>query len=198
MSASGADARVEDASERNRPAVCPRAAAALAALRRDGPFDAVVCDSVLNSVDSLQAESDVLDCLIALCRPGGSIFLSGRRMERTEALLNHRLTRSPDKRYVEFLDDDGFSAIYRRGVWTFQKFHTFQQAKALAAERLGPIETAAHSSTSWQIVCRAERRIDAAAAEAALRREFDLPWPDGDRLSLANAAVAAWRIAPKN
>ena len=96
-------------------------------------FDAVVCDSVLNSVDSLQAETDVLDCLLSLCKPGGMIFVSGRRSERIASVLRHRKARDPDMRYVEFLDDDGFSAIYRRGLWTFQKFYSFDEAQALGS-----------------------------------------------------------------
>jgi ParB family chromosome partitioning protein len=41
---------------------------------RDGRFDAVVLDYVLNSVDSQQAEEDVLNSIDAMCRPGGMLF----------------------------------------------------------------------------------------------------------------------------
>ena len=154
-----------------------------------------MCDSVLNRVDSLQAERDVLDCLAALCKPGGAIFLSGRRAERIQAVARHRVARDPDMRYVEFLDGDGFSAIFRRGAWTFQKFHTLDRARTLAESRLGPVQQITRTSTSWQLAGRAEPRPDPASAEAALRREFDLPWPDGSRLALADAAVLAYRKA---
>ena len=50
-------------------------------LETRGRFDLVICDSVLNSVDSIQAERDVLLTLNALCRPGGLVLFSGRRID---------------------------------------------------------------------------------------------------------------------
>ena len=47
------------------------------------------------------------------------------------------------------------------------------------------------------VACHAERKVDPATAEAALRRELNLPWPDRDSLGLAGAAVTAWRAAQK-
>ena len=161
------------------------AARALDPLSRDGRLDAGVCDSARNSVDSLQAEFDVLGCLAALCKPGGAILPSGRRPRESRPW---RVTRDPDMRYVEFPDDDGFSAIFRRGAWSFQRFHTLDQARALAPSRPGPLQ---------QIARQTERRPDLAAAEAALSREFNLPWPDGDRLGLADAAVPAYQEATR-
>ena len=46
-----------------------------------GLFDYVICDSVLNSVNSQKAEDSVLACLLLFCKPGGSIFFCGRSMK---------------------------------------------------------------------------------------------------------------------
>lgn len=170
----------------------------VAALRDGGLFDAVVCDSVLNSVDSPEAEDDVLRCVTALTRPGGTVFLSGRRRERVETQLTFR-TNAPRKqqtRLVEFLDADGFSALYRGGAWFFQKFHSEAQITALVRRYVSPGPFAyTYSSTSWQIAAPREVPVEAAAVEASLGREFNLPWPNGERIGRGADVLAAYRAA---
>ena len=65
----------------------------LRSLERGGRFDMVICDSVLNSVDSMEAERDVLTCLGALCRDGGTVIFSGRSRDQIER--NRRLFAQP-------------------------------------------------------------------------------------------------------
>ena len=90
--------------------------AVVKSLTTHGRFDAVICDYVLNSVDSVQAESDVLTCIQALVKPGGSIFLSGRTRVRIDYQLIAN-TATGQNRNVEFLDDEGFTAIFQNGGW---------------------------------------------------------------------------------
>lgn len=165
----------------------------LADLDRHGRFDVVVVDSVLNSVDSLQAEADVLTCAAALCKPGGRVYFSGRRREFVDASSRMRIcANKTPHRYFEFLDDDGFSGLFRQGHWYYQKFHTEAQAKDLAGRFFGetsPRHTC--SRTSWQLACKNNLEHSAADVEAALRREFDLAWPDGSTVGRAEKAVAA-------
>ncbi len=163
--------------------------------RAGRPSDAVICDSVLNSVDSLQAERDVVNACSALCKPGGTLFFSGRRVEEFEQQKSFtKITNKVRRRYVEFLDRDGFSGTYKNGVWQFQKYHSKEQALALA-ERAGDVLAYTTKSMSWQVVVENAARIPAIAAdelEASLRREFNFPWPVGcvDR---GDAIVDAWR-----
>lgn len=51
-------------------------------LETKGLFDIVICDYVLNSVDSMTAENDVLTVVNAMCRMGGKIYFSGRAREK--------------------------------------------------------------------------------------------------------------------
>ena len=47
-------------------------------IETQGLYDVVICDSVLNSVDSMEAEKSVIHTVYGLCRMGGQIFISGR------------------------------------------------------------------------------------------------------------------------
>jgi ParB family transcriptional regulator, chromosome partitioning protein len=164
-----------------------------ASLRTRGRFDLVVCDSVLNSVDSLQAEADVLASINALCRPGGRIVFSGRRRAFEDAIENGlNYSRSTLKRHVYFLDDDGFSAMYQRGVWLFQRFHSDDQVRQLAASAIGPNVTSRLRGSAWAV--GGPKSIELPWADA-IGREFDLPLPDGSRYGrsadVASAIAAA-------
>ncbi len=162
-------------------------------LRHRGLFDLVVCDSVLNSVDSSQAESDVLTTINALCRPGGTIVFSGRRMAFEHAIENNLShSRSCLKRHVYFTDKDGFSAMYQRGVWLYQKFHSDQRVAELAAETIGPEIKMRCRGSAWAV--RGVKSIVRSGAAESLAREFNLPLPDGTTYDRSDI-VDAWKIA---
>lgn len=101
-----------------------------------GLFDFVVCDYVLNSVDSTQAEIDVMNCLVAFCKPGGIICFSGRTRDTVEQFNNYRYIKNETyhSRRIYFLDENGFTANFRFGRWFFQKYHTEQQVDELASK----------------------------------------------------------------
>lgn len=173
-------------------------------LRSQGPYDVVVCDSVLNSVDSVEAEEAVLLTLSGLCRKGGRVIFSGRSLEFELARLGHRtcVEKNHTRRQVNFLDGDQISAIYSRGVWRYQKFHDFDQVAALARRyfggrfeirdadgrilKAGPVRT-----TGWSCQVVNERPQSAQEIERGLRFEFDLPLPGGKRYGRADDIVAA-------
>lgn len=163
-------------------------------LRTGGLFDVVVCDSVLNSVDSAGAERDVLTTINALCRPGGTIVFSGRRRAFIEK-IEHRLRRCRTSltRFVYFVDADGVTAMYQRGVWLFQKFHTDARVHELAAEVVGPGCAVRTLQSGWGVA--GEKTVTMPDAEASIRREFDLPLPDGSRIGRGEDVAAAWQSA---
>jgi ParB family chromosome partitioning protein len=172
--------------------------AALGSWRTHGGFDVVVCDSVVNSVDSVQAGADVLTCVAAMVRPGGRVYLSGRSREgiALSARQRTRVRHNNWKREVEFLDADGFSALYTRGGWTYQRFHTVPQAHAFGPRYFGGAPTRfVHRWNIWQAVFTSRAAPPASEVEAALTREFDLPWPGETSVGRAKEAVAAYRAA---
>jgi ParB family chromosome partitioning protein len=145
---------------------------------RDGRFDAVVLDYVLNSVDSQQAEEDVLNSIDAMCRPGGTLFFSGRSMERVRDLLRHRQAayKKQVHRNVEFLDENGLTALYRKGAWFFQKFHEPEDVDRMC--RVRGWEKIKHDTTpiGFNVVAKKNRDIvEESVIVESLRREFNMP-----------------------
>jgi ParB family chromosome partitioning protein len=174
--------------------------AALDEWSQRGAFDVVVCDSVLNSVDSVEAETDVMICLNALARRGATVCISGRRRERIDSLTKQTRQAGKKGHYTAGgLDENGFKGTYRgdieKGLWTFQKYHTADQAAELVRRFIGPVVRQTKTSTAWQITARREVELKGSAIEAAIRREFDLAMPDGGRFGMADEAVEAWRAA---
>ena len=159
-----------------------------------GRYDAVVCDSVMNSVDSLEAESAVLTVLNLLAKNGGALFISGRKMERTESLM--RYTEHTGKaRYVEFLDEHGFSALYRKGNWFYQKFHDEGQMNDLLAAH--SFEVVEHerkvSSTSFQVTARKIADLPLDQIVKACEFEFNMTVGTERRIGRHEDVIAAAR-----
>jgi ParB family chromosome partitioning protein len=171
--------------------------AAAASIEKHGLFDVVVCDSVLNSVDSRQAEADVLACCNALCREGGRIYFSGRSAEHLEYQERDTKATRTRVRRVEFLDEHGFTALYRNGNWFYQKFHTEQQAQKLGLIYVGPGAryVLKSSGTSWSVHGTKVLDLPDDQAAAAIGREFDLIWPGGRTVGRAQRMLAAWKKA---
>lgn len=167
-------------------------------LETNGLFDVVVLDSVLNSVDSQQAEADVLNCVSAFCKPGGRVYFSWRARESQDRANSGTAAASNSHhRKVEFLDDHGLTGRFRNGLWFYQKFHTDEQARQLGLKHFGTpcrvIGTA--TDACKQIATVKAHDLPDAEVEASIRREFNLPWPGGLTVNRADEAVAAWRAA---
>ena len=164
-------------------------------LRAHGLPDFTVCDSVLNSVDSVEAERAVLTCINAFSRTG-TVFLSGRAFECEDraARLTKRAISQP-RRSMAFYDDNLFTAIYRRGSWFFQHYHTRESIRAVCAECGLEIVSLHYGNASFQAKCVRARMPSNEDTERAIRFEFSLPLPGGRRYAFADEAVAAWRSA---
>ena len=159
-------------------------------LETKGRFDIVICDSVLNSVDSVQAEADVLTCLAAFAKPGGLVIFSGRSRDSVEQKEAQATTNTdPDTRYVHFLDENGLTAMYSNGVWRYQKFHRLPEIETLTRRHFGdrfrvvdsddrPAKSPLRAS-GWGVVAVNDKRGPASEFLPSLRREFDLPLPHG-------------------
>ena len=172
-----------------------------------GPFDVVLCEAVINSVDTDKAEASVMACLNLFCKPGGTIIWGGRSRDK-EGLGVGRLGSDRSggvvaRREIEFVDDDGYSGLYyipfgsKKGRWFYQKYHWREQADLLQA-RYGfdkdiQVKWPGNMAfTNWQMSGVKHREINRAAAEAALAFEFDLMWPDGS-VGRHEDAVRAYR-----
>jgi ParB family chromosome partitioning protein len=178
-------------------------------LQRNGLYDFVVCDSVINSVTSVQAEQDVLTCLSAFCKPNGTIVYSGRSRDFAEHRESEMTSVKERRRHVHFFDDDGFTAIYSRGIWQYQKFHFIEQARAHATAYFGEkyqiydllprvgaaVAKSRFQDEGWGIVATKEIELPLDQRLASLAREFDLPLPEGRSYGRQKDILQAYQIA---
>lgn len=160
-------------------------------VKKDGLYDIVICDSVLNSVDTLQAYNDVINCCIALTKMGGLIFYSGRIKESQHA----RMSMSKNKT-LYFMDSDGFSGNARNNVFFFQKFCTKEQIECVA-KKIGPFSVY-YNSNSYKVTAKKEHDISDEEALASLAREWDMPLPGGKSYGLSSLICDAYKNAKKN
>jgi ParB family chromosome partitioning protein len=149
-------------------------------VKSKGRFDAVICDYVLNSVDSQQAEEDVLACLGGFCKPKGRIFLSGRRKERIDDLL--KMTKNINEhRDVEFLDNNGLTALYKKGKWFYQKYHSQNDIERLVSSQGWKIIKQTKTAVAWQCEIESGEKINKERFMHAIEREFNMQISESGR-----------------
>lgn len=159
-----------------------------------GRYDYVICDSVLNSVDSLKAETAVLQFVKALCKPGGSIYLSGRSREYGDKVMEMSVAASRQSRLV-FLDDNGFSAQYRKGHWFYQKFHSKADVRQACKDYGFKITAQDFDTEGWHLMAKNDASLSWDAVKSAIEFEFELPLPAGGKIGRSADVLRAFKKA---
>ena len=162
-----------------------------ASLEKEGLYDVVICDSVLNSVDSKEAEQAVILSVIGLCKRGGQVFISGRSKEKDTARCATKIVGAKDS-YIRFYDKDNFSGIFRNGEWFYQKFHTKSDLQDIA-QKIGPGAKIYYNSQAFEICGKREAIIAEEEIIKGLRFEWNLPLPNGKRYGLADTIEQSYR-----
>lgn len=143
-------------------------------------FDVVICDSVMNSVDSVQAETSVIVSLNSFCKNGGKLFISGRRLDDIFRRGGLNKDKDADVRYLWFLDKNNLSATYRKGKWYYQKYHSKEQIFSLLGKCGFAVDGYYQKqSTSWQVCATKIKNIAIKDIQKAIDFEFNLPLPFG-------------------
>lgn len=147
-------------------------------LNNNGRFDLVVCDSVVNSTDSMDAEMAVLRCLNIFAKK--DVFVSGRTMESAISGMNSKTKATGRLNRSYFMDENGFSGSYRKGHWFYQHFHTKETFRK-------EVEDAGFKLVSWnlnngktgfQAKIEKVRELTPEEAKSAIDFEFNLPLPN--------------------
>lgn len=146
-------------------------------VRHKGLYDVVVCDSVVNSLVSMEAVNSVFDCLNIFVKEGGTIFFSGRRIE-DERRNEKRKWTIDGNRPLQFFDENGFSGRMRRGVWYFQLFLNKGQVDELCTNR-GWIVDKCIMEDGFYLQVRKTRDLGMERNGKALDYEFNLKLPGG-------------------
>lgn len=147
-------------------------------IKTKGLFDLVICDSVLNSVDCMEAEEAVISCLVLFSKK--YITFSGRTYEFVQKV--ERTKRAKDNtNYIHFMDDEKFTANYRRGQWYYQHFHSESDVKKICEKYGLKIlhQRIKRNESSWRVLCEKTRELTAEEAIKAIDYEFNLPLPNG-------------------
>lgn len=170
----------------------------IVALNEYGLFDVVVCDSVLNSVDSIKAESAVIDCVNLFLKPNGRAFFSGRRSEfEIEEKNKMRRFDVSSKIGISMVDKNGFTALFRNGNWFYQKFHTQKEACALITAHGFSAKYSAVNTSAWHIEAIKLDELPFEKRKSAIEFEFNLPLPNGKTFNRHNEVISAYKIAIK-
>lgn len=159
-----------------------------------GLYDVVVCDSVLNSVNSIDDEKNVLLSISALCKPGGMIFWSGIPLAFAQS-HSKRVNTHDFRQKAVFLDVNNFTANFRFGEWYFQHYHSTSDIVRLNTAYIGNEFSIFDKGTkisydkelrcsSFQVASVNERKYSTEIYTKALEYEFTLPLPNNRRWDL--------------
>lgn len=162
----------------------------LADVERNGRFDVVICDYVMNSVVSVPVELDVWNTLGAFVKPRGMVFVSGRFALDKQRWAN--LSAEKDHIIQRIDPETGLSGNFRKGRWFFQMYHTEERIRERLA-RMGWSAERTHginkSSQIWNIQATTSDPCPVPKSEliASLRREFSMVYNDaGDHYQRAD------------
>lgn len=154
--------------------------ALIAHVKQYGAFDYVVCDAVINSVNTNEAEFAVMACLNLFCKDGGKVFFSGRRREDADSQINMKQHKGQEC-FVRFFDENGLTSILREGQWFFQKFLLKHQVDELT-ERVGLSKFMQYDAQGYfGRGCTKVKRLDIADYVKAVNYEFNLSLPNGKK-----------------
>lgn len=149
----------------------------IADVKANGKYDYTICDAVVNSVNTQEAEDAVFACLNLFTKMGGRIYASGRSMEYAKKELNLKRN-SSDYITVKFFDENGLTAIMREGQWFFQKFLTQENVDAIL-ERFGfKTFMRYHKSGYWGFGAFKTKELSDDEYRKAVDYEFNLKLPN--------------------
>jgi ParB family chromosome partitioning protein len=165
---------------------------AIKAIAEGGLFDHVMMDFVINSVVDKQAAHDVFVCANAFCKPGGTMYVSGRFPPAPEKAKKARGSGGIE---VQFLDKDGFSGQLHFGGWFYQLYHTKESVMELLPKYFNETYKVRWAGTKWMMMAKKAVIHPLEEYEASIEREFNMPWVDGERIGKAEAMLEVWRPA---
>lgn len=148
-------------------------------LKTDNKFDVVVCDSVLNSVDSVKAEKSVMAVINLFARQ--KAFISGRSLDFMLNRTKMDKVGTVTLNYYAYLDDNNFTANYREGNWYYQHFHDVNSITQLAKNAGFEIARLVYQGSSWQAELNKCKELSKQEYIDAIDFEFNLPLPNGKR-----------------
>ncbi|MEU1307770.1 ParB N-terminal domain-containing protein [Streptomyces cinnamoneus] len=150
---------------------------------QNGLYDIVVLDSVLNSVTSPEFEEHVLIACNSLLAADGAFITGTRSLGSIEKKRTAKKTVSNKYRCgLDFLDENNFSATFRAGVWTMQKFHSPETLHSSLSRFFGDVQVKGSAKGSnIYAICRKPLAVPPDRRHLALETEFNMEYPGNYR-----------------
>jgi ParB family chromosome partitioning protein len=136
-------------------------------IKNKGLYDVVICDSVLNSVISEEAETDVINCCAVFLKENGRLFISGR------LLTNYK--RDGWHKTIYQLDDKWFTMNMRHGEWYAQHFHKKETVKPLLEKHGLVVLEIEFDTNAWRAVC-GKGKINLENCLRSIDNEFNIKY----------------------
>lgn len=146
-------------------------------VKDNGLYDIVILDSVINSVSDSDFEHCVMTVCNSLLRGDGEFVTQTRCTKMIENHKNLKQARSSNRRLIEFTNKDGFSATFRQGVWTLQKFHSKDTLSALLTKYFHEVRIFDEETTYIKAICKKPIRLSLDEYERCLDKEFNMLYP---------------------
>lgn len=146
-------------------------------VEQNGLYDAVVLDSVYNSVVDNEVEKYVTVTCMAFLKKTGVFFTGTRNLQFQKNLENLSYSKSK-RRQIEFLDKNNFSATFRNGVWTMQHFHSTDTLKDLLSDYYENVEIYGKNDSQIWAIAKKPKMTDLELIETSLEFELNMEYPN--------------------
>lgn len=155
-------------------------------------YDWCVCDSVLNSVDSKEAELDVMTVCNAMITIGSTLYFSGRMLRNTRQ--GDYMVSYWGNDFLLCLDKEKLACYHRGGNFYFQNFHNKEDIEKLCERSGFELETWDDRVDYYLAKGKKTRELEKEAVQASILREFGLPLPNEDRYGYGDIV---WKVLGK-
>jgi hypothetical protein len=163
-------------------------------------WSSIFCSAVLNSIPFAAERRHVVTLLAALSGPGtlvnangSSKMLPGYRLTKGVGYLNRRDASRMQFR-LGYEPGITLGLGHADGTPTVQKFFGRVEFGDLFRERFASVvTTVGKAGNNIEVVAARPRVIRGEDLSAACAYEFDLPFPNGERMGLASEAIASFR-----
>lgn len=143
-------------------------------VQKNGLYDVVICDSVMNAVVDTRFEHYVMATCNALMKPGGRFFVTCRpwRKEPGQIAKFAKLT-------MDTCDKNGVTGRFRNGHWTKLRYHGTEQFMQLARRYFRRVEVLQRKTGQTMFQCRGKIDLGGQVYAEVLDVEFNMELPGG-------------------
>jgi len=147
-------------------------------VEKEGLYDLIVNDSVLNATSDDKYHEWVIRTLAALCAPDGVVCIGTRSLEAEHQIMSGRT--ATQGRRVTYLGPDGREVLMWKGVLLTMKYHT----RDTLVEALWPyfktVQYVKAASATHLVLCGEPKAQNRDKLLTALTEEFNPPYPQPD------------------